>query len=343
MCLRTGIATLLLCVLAHSSASALSLKSSVDKSRITVGDPVTYVLTIRYSQDEQIIRAPETEELFGPFEVRGFRRIPGKKDRNGTTEDRVEYVMTAYETGKHEIPSVSVVFTTASGDTTQVRSDPMSIEVESVMPQLGATGVEPEETDIHDIRPPAKIARGGLGWLLWAGVVALVALVMGSYVWYKHRLELWRRRVSELEKPVDELAEFDKIAVLRLLEKGEYKTLHILLSEALRRYIERRWDIDAMERTTYEIVYMMRDRDLLEEHIAMVRDYLDDCDLVKFAKYVPSAEVMAGMVDRGKDIVRATKRFDGLAEEVPGPVALQDQATGEPVVRVPDSDTGESS
>ena len=104
--LRIGMGTLVLfCLLGHSAALALSFGSSVDKSSITVGDLVTYTLTIRYAEEEKILRAPETADHFGPFEVRDFRRMPGKKDKKGMVEDRVEYVITAYQAGQYEIPT----------------------------------------------------------------------------------------------------------------------------------------------------------------------------------------------------------------------------------------------
>lgn len=308
----------LLLLLGHSVASGLSLQASVDKSKVTVGDPITYTLTIRHREDERIIRAPETEELFGPFHVQSFRRIPAGKDKKGGQEDRIEYVITAYETGSQQIPPVSVVFTTASGDTTQVQTEPIGIEVASVLPELGVDDPQSEDVEIRDIKPPAEIRGSGLGWLVWAGVVALVALAMGSYVWYKHRLKLWELRARDLEHPVDELAELEKIAVLGLIEKGEYKRLHILLSEALRRFIGRRWGIDAMERTTFEIAYLLRDQGVSEDHVALIRDFLDDCDLVKFAKYVPPKEVMGGMVERAREIVRSTRKFVVVAGEGEG-------------------------
>jgi len=233
------------------------------------------------------------------------------------------------------------VFVTSSGDTNEVRSQEMTVRVESVLAQLGADPQNLQEVDIKDIKPPAAVKRRGLGWLIWAGAIALLALVMGSYVWYKHRLEVWRRRATRVEKPVNELAEFDKIAIRDLLQRGEYKALHILLSEALRRYIERRWDIDAMERTTYEIVEMLRHHDVRPDHVAMVQDYLDDCDLVKFAKYVPPMETMQGMVERAKEIVRSTQRFVALpAQQSEAETAVRTDLTETQTVRAPDVDPG---
>ena len=332
-----AIATVLLCLGVRPPASALTLQASVDKSEITVGDLVTYTLTIRHTEDEHIIRTPETTELFGPFEVRQFRTIPTKRTKQGALEERAEYLLTAYETGDRQIPAASVVFVTSSGDTNQVRSQEMTIRVESVLAQLGADPQHLGEADIKDIKPPSAIKGRGLGWLVWAGAIGLVALAMGSYVWYKHRLELWRRRVTRIEKPVNELAEFDKIAIRDLLQKREYKTLHILLSEALRRYIERRWDIDAMERTTYEIVEMLRNHDVRSDHVAMVQDYLDDCDLVKFAKYVPPLETMQGMVERAKEIVRNTQRFVALPPEE----SVSEAAVGVQSVHAPEAEPGD--
>ena len=341
--LEIGMGALLLCLLGYNAALALSIDSSVDKSQITVGDWITYTLTIRYGEDEQIIRAPEILDQLGLFEVRDVRKIPGKKDKKGMVEDKVEYVITAYQTGQYEIPPVSVIFVTASGDTSEIRSEQINIEVESVLPDLGVDSEDLQEEDIQDIKPPVKIEQVGLGWLLWIGVAVLAISLMRVYLWRKHRLEEWRRRKPGEEKPIDELAEFDKIAAMKLLEKGEYKMFHILLSDALRRYMERRWGIDAMERTTYEIAELMGDADIDEKSIAMTHSYLEECDLVKFAKYVPPMEVMERMVERGKDIVRATQRFVGLPTEDTGPtLPVKGQAGEEAIAQATELGKGAS-
>jgi hypothetical protein len=91
-----------------------------------------------------------------------------------------------------------------------------------------------------------------------------------------------------------------------LLAMGEYKRHYALVADALRRYIERRYGIEAMERTTWEIVVSMRQAPLERPTVATFEAFLSGCDLVKFAKYIPPPEEMEKVVGRAKAIVSAT-------------------------------------
>lgn len=289
------VSLLVLAASALSQPSGVSVHSSVDRSAITVGDPIQYALTVRRGEKDTV-EAPPVGIHLGGFEIRDYRRLDPQRTKDGWIEETTEYVITAYKTGDYEIPPVTVRFVTADGDTGRIRSEPIAISIESVKPS--------EAKDIRDIKPPVEIAGGVPIWAAIVGGVVGIGAGIGLFLYLRHR-----RRTRALEpaseEPIDELGEFDKIAALDLLEKGQYKRHYELLSESLRRYIERRYGIDAMERTTYELVEEFRDAEIEEEHL--IEDFLSECDLVKFAKYIPPMEVMAGAVDRAKGIVEATQ------------------------------------
>jgi len=298
----------MLTVLASGFAgpSGVSVHSGVDRSAITVGDPILYTLTIRRGEQDTV-DAPSMGLHLGQFEIRDYRRLDARRTKEGWVEETTEYVITAYKTGDYEIPPVTVHFVTAGGDTGRVQSESVAIQIESVKPS--------EAKDILDIKPPVTIAGGIPLWAAIIGGAALMGAGVGVFLYLRHR-----RRSAEFgpafEEPIDELGEFDKIAALGLLERGQHKQHYVLLSEALRRYIERRYGIDAMERTTCEIVEAFRDAVVEEEHLVQIEDFLSECDLVKFAKYIPPMEVMAGAVDRAKGIVETTQAPATVPEQM---------------------------
>jgi hypothetical protein len=225
-------------------------------------------------------------------------------------EELSGFILTSYAVGQHEIPAIPVGYATASGDTGRAATSPIRITVQSVIRQG-------EERTLRDVKPPVDLPAG-LPWWAWALIVLALA---GALAWYLHRR--WKRRPRPVEArkappaPVDELAEFDRIAALGLLAQGDYKQHYVLVSDAMRRYVERRYRIEAMERTTDEIVSEMRKASpgpVERPVVARFGEFLSDCDLVKFAKYIPPAGEMEGLVDRAKDLVR----FTLLLPESPG-------------------------
>ena len=289
----------ILCLLKPLPCSArVSVEGRVNRTAITVGDSVVYTLTVQRGDRDRVV-FPDVAAQLGDLEVRDARKPEVKKTEAGVVEEAVEFVLTSYAVGAHEIPAFPVGYATASGDTGSVSANPVRITVRSV--------IRPgEEKALKDVKPPVDLPVG-LPWWAWLLIVLTLA---GALAWFLHRR--WKRKPRAKAgpqappRPIDELEEFDKIAALGLLARGDYKQHYSLVSDAMRRYVERRYRIEAMERTTYEIVFEMRQAPLERPTIARFEEFLSDCDLVKFAKHVPPIEEMARLIDRAKDIVRFT-------------------------------------
>ena len=282
----------------------VSAEATVDSSVVTLGTPITYTLVVRHPEGVQI-EIPGVEDSLSArgFELKGRRRLEGHRTEEGLIEGGVQFTLVAWKTGEYRIPPAQVRFVTVAGDTGSVYTDGWIVTVQSVT----IDGVEPKDAqDILDIKGPLTISGRFPAWLAFLIGGAILAVGGSLYLRWRHK----RRDVVEVEsarpKPVDELSELEKIRALRLIDQGRYKEHYILLSEALRRYIERRYGIKAMEQTTYELCWdLRRDRVAEEEAVQQIEAFLQECDLVKFARYVPPFEVMRSSVDRAKDIVRA--------------------------------------
>src|SRR5205814_663823 len=67
------------------------------------------------------------------------------------------------------------------------------------------------------------------------------------------------------------------------------KPFCIAVSDAVRAYLEERFEFRAPERTTEEFLHELRKTDLLsEDQKGTLGEFLCSCDLVKFAKYEPN-------------------------------------------------------
>ena len=69
---------------------------------------------------------------------------------------------------------------------------------------------------------------------------------------------------------------------------GQPREFCILVSDTIRWYLEERFDFHAPERTTEEFLYELQSTDLLtRDQKESLGEFLNRCDLVKFAKYEP--------------------------------------------------------
>lgn len=324
------LAVLLLGSRSLAQREQILVESSVDRSVITVGDPITYTLTITRAESVAV-EPPQMGVNLGQFEIRDYEVLEPRKTETGAIRESYSYIISIYDTGEFEIPPVRIVYTDLEGRAREISSQAIRITVNSVKPS--------QAEDIKEIKPPVEIAAGTKTHL-WVGAVVLA---VGGLVW----LYLWRRKRARREveeeklgppRPAHQIAyeELKRIESLNLIEQGLIKQFYTEVSEVIRRYVGHRYRIITMELTTEELIDSMADAGIQQEHVAAVRSLLEECDLVKFAKFVPRKEVMYDAIPRAKAIVEATRRLEEPALEAANTrkADLQRDLNGQARVRV---------
>ena len=110
-------------------------------------------------------------------------------------------------------------------------------------------------------------------------------------------------------KPPHERAvlELERLKARRFLEEGKTKEFYSELADILRRYLERGFQIDSLERTTFELVKILKERNFPEDALGRTKTVLENSDLVKFAKFIPERNFADGLCEELVEIVNLTK------------------------------------
>ena len=169
---------------------------------------------------------------------------------------------------------------------------------------LAAAGLyaAPLAEDIRDIRGPKSLVQG---WLLPALIAGAVLVAVGIYTLWRVR----RRRDVRVLLPYEiALQQLDDIRTL--MQPASAREFSIVISDIVRRYIERRFDVTATRRTTEEFL-----RDLLESsnsslarHQGLLGDFLHQCDFVKFAGQSLTQPNMESLRQSARAFVLATAK-----------------------------------
>lgn len=137
--------------------------------------------------------------------------------------------------------------------------------------------------DIRDIKPPVEIPSGW-EWVWWMlGGLAFAALLVAAW-------RYWQRRRTQVPVVVPVPAHLRAKQKLQeaLALIAQPKPFCILVSDTVRQYLEERFEFRAPERTTEEFLHELQGTDLLtRDQKDSLSDFLQRCDLVKFAKYEP--------------------------------------------------------
>jgi hypothetical protein len=160
--------------------------------------------------------------------------------------------------------------------------------------------VTPAGPDIRDIRAPYLIA---LDWrvlaVLAVAVLLLLAVSWRAWRWYRSRrppLTLLTRTLQRLE------------ATRALMLAGDARAFSVAVSDVLRAYVEERFRVLATHLTTTEF---LRDRlgpvgSVLQAHEHALSEFLNYCDLAKFARWSLDAGEMERMLASARHFVETT-------------------------------------
>jgi hypothetical protein len=187
--------------------------------------------------------------------------------------------------------------------------------------------------ELRDIKPPVEIPSGW-AWAWW--VVASLAFIL--LAWWAWRY--WQRKKSIIPAmpviPPHVRARQKLEQALALL--GQPREFCILVSDAIRWYLEERFQFRAPERTTEEFLHELQATHLLSTgQKSSLGDFLARCDLVKFARYEPGEAELRELLASALRLIEETEPRPE-PPEIPGSA----QAPAQPAATSPSAEPATS-
>jgi hypothetical protein len=256
-----------------------SVAATADKSEVQVGEDLTLTLVVRHPAEGRYIAPPDT--ALTPFDV-----IGKSEETVSPVETRLQVRLAAYRLpGDVEIPALQIQYQ-KEGGIASLTTDPIRVKI--------VTSLTPEVTEIHDIKEPLDLEVPRDFRLLWWLLLALLAALVAYLIYRKLRKEPEGVKAPAWAPPlpppdVEAEAALRRLAEKDLIRKGEWKTFYTELSEVMKRYAGRRFEVPYLERTTSEVLSDLKPRKVAPGAVSELRAILEASDLVKFAKLVPEA------------------------------------------------------
>lgn len=234
--------------------------------------------------------------------TRGGRKVAAPT-ADGKVAWRYQYDVQFFAPGEFEFPAASVRLSTVGS--TPAESKELKTEGVAVRAKdNNAKTMTPEELRKIAALPPVEM-REGWGTFAWVSA-ALVAAAVVSLWLLRRRGE---RVVVAIPIPPQEWArrEFVLLRSDRLVERGLIQEFYYRVSGIVRGYIERRFSVCAPEMTTEEfLVAAAKDHRFGPRHGGELQHFLTACDLVKYAKQIPSATEAEQVFMAGGEFVERT-------------------------------------
>ncbi|HCO94391.1 MAG TPA: hypothetical protein DIU00_10650 [Phycisphaerales bacterium] len=281
----------------------LAVHVRADKATMTIAETVLLELEAVIEPGYEV-RMPKVDKVLESFGIIDWDNLGDKLDPNNCVVSTYRYRLEPFLSGTYPIPAFTFEFYDVNSPEDkkyELTTDPIDIEVTSL---LGEQRAELKIEDIEDVLEMPKSASFAWVWAL--GVVA-VAVTAGLWLYLR------RKRVKELVrifKPAHELA-YERLRALvkeDLVGAGKIKEFYERISDILRHYIEHRFSLRAPERTTEEFLAELANTEVLPvSQKQRLGEFLQHCDLVKFAKHNPTTQQIQETFDLVKDFIEKTK------------------------------------
>ena len=314
---------LVVCLLAGFTAGAQQtlIDVKVDTADILVGEQTTLHVTVTTDPNRRIIIPLPSDTLMTGVEVISV------SDADSTVADgrlviRRDILVTSFDSSLYLLPP----FIAIEGTDT-IASNQVALKVSTVPVDVD----NPEKFyDIKDVWKPPFVLADYYPWIFGVLTALFLICVIGYLVqrYRRHRSEV-PVKPAEPELPPYETAirELDSIKDQKLWQQGLNKEYYTQVTDTLRRYISRRYGVNAMEKTSEEILAII-ERETDERSVYdTLRQVLRLSDYVKFAKLHPLPEENDESMRNAYLFVNQTKRAEAPQpdEAAPETVTKEDK------------------
>lgn len=283
--------------LTNSQAQNYSVLTTIDSSSIQVGDPIRLRFEINAPKDVRIKLPSAGDALSGHIEVLKKLQVD-----SANLAKRVWIMqVTSFDSGTQVIPSLPFVFISSTKNDT-LYSDSLKIEV-SLLP-TDSTKV------IADIKPPVDVPLTFKEVLPYLLVGLGILIVLAIILWLIYRLRSKKSLIPSFKKidppHVRALQNLQKLKEEKLWQNGFVKEYYTQMSDIIRLYLEERFDIQALEQTTSEIMSQIEYQNHLVDYKRDIYEILEMSDLAKFAKVLPEEKDNVHCMDLAVAFVEKT-------------------------------------
>ncbi len=276
--------------------SSAVITSKIDKSSLTVGDRLTFQVATIVPKGAIVTPPTFENNTINNIIIKGWNSH--KSEHDNADSIVFSYIITTYVPEQCTIPSLPYIIQD-KGKSDTLHSQALPLQVQSVI-----------AADTVDIKGLKAQQLSGHAPLWWIWIIAIALVIFIGYIVYKKFFS----KKSSVIPTVPLLPPYEEaIAALHELERQKYLQRGLIreyvfdISEILKRYIERRFTINASEFTTEEMIAWLGISGLESKFKQSVEWFFRTSDPVKFAKYIPDDSIINKFSLTVNDFLNATR------------------------------------
>ena len=253
---------------------------AIDSAAILIGEQTTLHLTVTADKDRPVQIVIPNDTLMTGVEVLNLSKADSTEIENDRLVIKQDVLITSFDSSLYLLPPLKVIDGVDTVYSNQVALKVSTIPVNADKPE--------EFNDIKTVWKPPFVWADYYP-IIYGILLALFLICVIAYIVKRIRASLIPFKKEEPKLPPHEQAikELDEIKQQKLWQQGRSKEYYTLITDTLRKYIEERFGINAMEMTSGEILELIRKNSEAQSVYDNLRQILQLADFVKFAKMNP--------------------------------------------------------
>ena len=265
----------------QTQAQQTFVKASIDSTHLLIGQQTNIHIEVIQSKGKFVQFPVLQDTIIGGVELIAVSK-PDTTDMGKNIQIKQDYLITSFDSAIYVLPPFEVI-----DGTDTIRSNSLGLKI-STFP----VDVETKKFfDIKDVISP-EFVLSDYEVIIWIIIGIIVLILLG---WYFYEVWTGKRSLNIFKKPeepqlpphVIALNELSEIKLQKLWQQGLNKQYHSSITDTLRKYIEERFNIHAMEMTSGETLAEIQNMDKIDSVYDNLKQILQLSDFVKFAKYQP--------------------------------------------------------
>ncbi len=304
---------LILCFLFLASmAYSQDVRSNltIDTNDILIGERITLKLEVE-SKPEYLLVWPQFADTLGKLEILKRNKIDTTKQNDKLIySQKIE--LTSFESGTFIIDPFTFVYEKkGSGNLLTTSTNSFTVTFNTI--EIDTTA------NVKDIKSPIEFPLTFdeiLPYILYSvlGVIVLILIYfIIKRIKRKPKKEIIRYDAS-IPADLEAIEALKNLENEKLWQKSFFKEYYTKLTDILRTFIHRRYDINSFEMTSDEILNDLENKDVSMDAFNMLKEIFTISDLAKFARMEPISNENTEAIEKSYKFINLTKELNDKIE-----------------------------
>jgi Domain of unknown function (DUF4381) len=282
----------------QGKASLWLERSAADPLSVKLSEKLTIFMRVEGEQPLEIELTEKVRSTAGwHLEMLGKPTSTPLDNDKGVRWQQV-FVATPLEPGPQPLQLPALQFTEKGGEEQKIAWQPLELRITTRVAKVDVSEAR-DRSGIEEL-PPVPAPQPWWLWLLLAVPLMAIAALL-----------IWRRRRGRpvIEPPPGPAAlrELEELGRIPASNADDVKRFYMGLSDVLRRYLEKRFQLPATRLTTAEFsAALAKAWPQNGVHQKVLDDILQRCDLAKFAEIIPAPDDSQAVITAVRGFVEAT-------------------------------------